>query len=197
MNGFHPAGMKERRIAAENEASSDMAIAAAIKALENCQIKPEEIDLIIVATATPDHLMPSTAPIVQAKIGAVNATAFDLSAACTGYLYGLSTAKAFIESEIYKNILLIAVDKMSAFMDAKIANTFVLFGDGASAAIITGKGAGLAIESICLGSDGTLSDLTYIPAGGSRYPHPQKPYPKDPITLKWQVKKFLNMQLEE
>ncbi len=167
---FSRTGMKERRIAREDEATSDMAVAAGKKALEKSGLPAEEIDLVIVATSTPDHLMPSTAAIVQAGIGAGKAAAFDLIAACTGYLYGLSTAKAYIESGIYKNILLVASEKMSAVLDYEDRTTCVLFGDGASAAVISSEGAGLAIDSICLGSDGQLSDLIMIPAGGSRLP---------------------------
>lgn len=167
---FSRTGMKERRIAREDEATSDMAIASGKKALENSGLSAEEIDLVIVATSTPDHLMPSTAAIVQAGIGASKAAAFDLIAACTGYLYGLSTAKAYIESGIYKNVLLVASEKMSAVLDYEDRTTCVLFGDGASAAVVSSKGAGLAIDSICLGSDGQLSDLIMIPAGGSRQP---------------------------
>jgi 3-oxoacyl-[acyl-carrier-protein] synthase-3 len=163
-------GMKERRIARENESSSDMAVAAGLKAIEDASIEPKEIDLVLVATATPDYFMPSTAAIVQAKIGAMKAAAFDIQAACTGFLYGLSTAKAFVESGMYKNVLLIAVDKMSAFVDYQDRNTCVLFGDGAAATVITSQGSGFSINSICLGADGTLYDLIMIPGGGSRYP---------------------------
>jgi len=163
-------GMKERRIAALEESSSDMAVSAANKALLDSSLDPKKIELVLVATATPDHLMPSTAAIVQHKIGAIHAAAFDLSAACTGYLYGLSVAKAYIESGIVKTVLLIAVEKMSAFIDYQDRNTCVLFGDGASAAIISDEGAGFIIENVCLGADGSLSDLIQIPAGGSRLP---------------------------
>jgi len=163
-------GMKERRIAEQEESSSDMAVAAARKALDETTITPESIDLVLVATATPDYLMPSTAAIVQAKIGAVHAAAFDLQAACTGYLYAISTAKAYIESGMYRVVLVVAVDKMSAFVDYQDRSTCVLFGDGASASIIAAEGAGFAIESLQLGADGALHELIVIPAGGSRLP---------------------------
>ena len=163
-------GMKERRIAAPHEAASDMAIAASKKALENARITPGDIDMVLVATATPDFLMASTASLVQAKLGATRAAAVDLQAACTGYLYGLSIAKAYVESNMYRNVLLVASDKMSAFMDYQDRTTCVLFGDGASAAVISHQGAGLTIDSLCLGSDGELSELIIIPGGGSRYP---------------------------
>ncbi|MGA8163707.1 MAG: beta-ketoacyl-ACP synthase III [Waddliaceae bacterium] len=163
-------GIEERRIAKENETSSDMAIQAGKDALNDAGIDPDRVDLVVVATATPDYLMPSTAALVQAELGAVNAAAVDFQAACTGYLYGLSMAKAYVESGIYRTILLIASDKMSAFIDYQDRNTCVLFGDGASAAVIAHKGSGLAISSICLGADGKQAELIMIPAGGSKYP---------------------------
>lgn len=163
-------GMKERRIADANEFPSDMGANAAKKALENSGILPGKIDLIITATMTPDYISPSTAAIIQAKLGAVHAAAVDIQAACTGYLFGLSMAKAYIESGLYQNILLVATEKMSAFIDYCDRNTCVLFGDGASAAVISLASKGLAIDSVCLGTDGELADLVKIPAGGSRSP---------------------------
>ena len=163
-------GMKERRIAASDEFSSDMAVNAAAKALADAGVASEQIDLILVATATPDYLMPSTAALVQSRLGAARAAAFDIQAACTGYLYGLSVAKAYVESGMYRTVLLIASEKMSAFLDYKDRNTCVLFGDGASASVISSVGSGLVIDSICLGAEGRLSDLIMIPGGGSRYP---------------------------
>ncbi len=163
-------GMKERRIAEEGESSSDMAAAAGAAAIADAGIDPKTIDLIIVATATPDYFMPSTAAVVQSKLGAASAAAFDLQAACTGFLYGLSAAKAYVESGMYQTVLLIAVDKMSAFLDYQDRNTCVLFGDGASAAVVCSSGKGFAIDSICLGADGNLFDLIMIPGGGSKHP---------------------------
>ncbi|MBA3721902.1 MAG: ketoacyl-ACP synthase III [Parachlamydiaceae bacterium] len=163
-------GMHERRIADANEFPSDMGANAAIKALNSSGILPENVELILVATMTPDYISPSTASVIQAKIGASNAAAMDLGAACTGFLYGLSMAKAYIESGMYKTILVIATEKMSAFMDYQDRKTCVLFGDGAAAALITDTGPGLSIDTICLGSDGTLVDLVKIPAGGSKFP---------------------------
>ena len=163
-------GMKERRIAAVDEASSDMGLQAARKALISAGLTADKIDLVLVTTSTPDHLMPSTAAIIQSAIGAENAAAFDLLAACTGFLYGLSTAKAYIESGMYRNILLIASEKISSIIDYEDRSTCVLFGDGASAAVISAEGEGFAIDSISLGADGSLSDLIIIPAGGSRLP---------------------------
>lgn len=163
-------GMKERRIAARDECPSDMGAKAANKLLESLGRSAEEIEFIIVATMTPDSLSPSTSTLLQAKIGAVNAAAMDIQAACTGFIYGLSIAKAFIESGIYKNILVVASEKVSSFVDYTDRNTCVLFGDGASAAWIEASREGLCIESISLGADGEQAHLGVIPAGGSRKP---------------------------
>jgi 3-oxoacyl-[acyl-carrier-protein] synthase-3 len=163
-------GMRERRIAAENEFPSDMGTQAAIQALESANLKPEELELIIVATMSPDYISPSTASLVQAKLKAEKAAAFDVQAACTGFLYALSIAKAFVESGSYQRILVIASEKMSAFIDYKDRTTCVLFGDGAAAAVVSPQGEGLRIDTLCLGSDGQLADLVKIPAGGSRSP---------------------------
>jgi len=163
-------GIQERRLAEEKETSADMAIQAAKQALCHAKVGADRIDLVLVATATPDYLMPSTAALVQAALKAVNAAAVDIQAACTGYLYGLSMAKAYVESGMYSHVLLVASDKMSAFIDYKDRNTCVLFGDGASASVICDRGEGLAIQSICLGADGELADLIMIPGGGSKHP---------------------------
>ena len=163
-------GMKERRIARSDEFTSDMGLEAAKKALEASKISAESLDLILFATLTPDYVFPSTACLIQTQIGAVRAAAVDVQAACTGYLYALGMAKAFIESGIYKNILIIAAEKLSSIVNYKDRNTCVLFGDGASAAIISSEGQGLAIRDVSLGSDGELAKLLILPAGGSRLP---------------------------
>jgi 3-oxoacyl-[acyl-carrier-protein] synthase III len=163
-------GMKERRIAAPDEASSDMGIEAGKKALLASGVDAAQIDLVLVATSTPDHLMPSTAAIVQEGLGAVNAAAFDLLAACTGFIYGLSVAKAYIESGMYRHVLLIASEKLSSIIDYQDRSTCVLFGDGAAAAVVSSEGSGFSVDSVCLGADGSLSDLIIIPGGGSRNP---------------------------
>lgn len=163
-------GMHERRLAADDEFPSDMGAQAAIQALESAQLTPEDIDMIIVATMSQDYISPSTANLIQAKIKADQAAAMDIQAACTGFLYALSIAKAFIEAGHYRNILVVASEKMSAFVDYKDRSTCVLFGDGAGAAIVAAQGEGLRIDTLCLGSDGQLADLVKIPAGGSRNP---------------------------
>ncbi len=163
-------GMKERRIAREDEHSSDMGFLAAQAALTDAGLKAEDIGLVLVVTMSPDYISPSTAAIIQSKLGAVSAAAMDLQAACTGFIYGLSTAKAFVESGMYKHVLLVATEKMSAFMNYKDRNTCVLFGDGASAMVVSAEGKGLLIQDVSLGADGSNSELIIIPAGGSRHP---------------------------
>lgn len=163
-------GIKERRIAGSEEFTSTMGVKAAQKALKAAGKKPEDIDLILVATLTPDFIFPSTAALIQRAIQAPQAAAFDFQAACTGYLYGLSMAKGFIEAGLYQNILLIASEKLSSIVNYNDRNTCVLFGDGAAAAIISTEGEGFAIREVCLGADGEVAELLMLPAGGSRKP---------------------------
>lgn len=163
-------GMKERRIAGPDEHPSVMGFEAAQKALAESKVATQEIDMILVASMTPDYITPSTSALIQAKLGASNAAALDIQAACTGFLYGLSIAKAYIEAKIYRNVLVIATEKLSTIVDYKDRNTCILFGDGASAAVVSNKGAGFSIDSLCLGADGELAELLIIPAGGARQP---------------------------
>lgn len=163
-------GMKERRIAAKEQFTSDMGAAAGRKALESAGVAPGEVDLILVATCTPDYLFPSTAALIQSHLNASNAAAFDFQAACTGFLYGLTIAKGFVESGLFKNVLLIASEKLSSFVNYEDRNTCVLFGDGAAAAVISNEGSGLAITETCLGADGEVAQLLTLPAGGCRRP---------------------------
>ncbi len=166
-------GIKERRIAAEDEFTSDMGYQAALAALKDAEILPEEIDLVLVATITPDNAFPSTSCKIQHRLGAVNAAAFDMQAACSGYIYGLSLAKALVEANVYRNILLIASEKLSSIVDYQDRNTCILFGDGASACVISnhpGKNVSLRIRGISLGSDGGQANLIVVPAGGSCMP---------------------------
>ena len=163
-------GMKERRIARADEFTSDMGYEAALRAMENAKVSPEEIDLILVATLTPDYVFPSTACLLQARLKAVHAAAIDVQAACTGFIYALSQAKAYVDSGLYKNVLLVASEKLSSIINYKDRNTCVLFGDGASACVISGKGSGLVVRDVCLGADGELAQLLILPAGGSRKP---------------------------
>lgn len=172
-------GMKERRIAREDEFTSDMGARAAERALEKAGLSATDIDLIICATLTPDYLFPSTAAILQEKLNAPHAAAVDVQAACSGFIYGLAMAKAFITSGIYKNVLLVASEKLSSIVNYKDRNTCVLFGDGACAAVISSSGSGLAIEEVSLGADGQQAGLLMLPAGGSRQPASQETIDKE------------------
>lgn len=169
-------GMQERRIAGKEEFTSDMAHQAALRALEDAAVSPEDIDLILVATLTPDYVFPSTACLIQTKLGASKAAALDIQAACTGYLYALSVAKAFIESGVYKRVLIVASEKLSSIVDYKDRNTCVLFGDGASACVVSALSGrkNIYIDDISLGADGDQSSLLILPAGGSRMPASQE-----------------------
>lgn len=162
-------GIKERRIAAEDQPTSYFASIAAQKAIEMANVSPEEIDLIIVGTVTPDMSFPSTACIVQKNIGATKAAAFDLQAACTGFIYGFAVAAQFIETAIYKNILVIGAETLSKITDYSDRNTSVLFGDGAGAVVLTSSDEEQLL-SIELGADGKGGDLLSRPAGGSLKP---------------------------
>ena len=163
-------GIKERRVAAADESTSDLAAKAALSAMENAGITADEIDLIIVATITPDMFFPSTACFVQHKIGAKKAACFDVSAACAGFLYALEIAQQFITSHTYNTILVIGAEKLTSIVDWTDRNTCVLFGDGAGAAILQHRKGGHGVISTYMASDGGLSDILYIPGGGSRFP---------------------------
>jgi 3-oxoacyl-[acyl-carrier-protein] synthase III len=167
---FTRTGMKERRIAKEDECASHMGLAAASQAIEAARIDPASIDLILCATLTPDYLFPSTACLIQAALQASRAAAIDVQAACTGYVYALSMAKAFIESGLYKNILIVAAEKLSSIVNYKDRNTCVLFGDGAASCVVSDRGTGLHIREVCLGADGEHAELIILPAGGSKKP---------------------------
>lgn len=163
-------GIETRHIAAADQATSDLATEAAKRALEKSGLSATEIDLIIVATVTPDMAFPSTACIVQANIGATKAAAFDVEAACSGFLYGLSMADAFIRSGMYKHILVIGAETMSRILDWTDRNTCVLFGDGAGAAVVGPSDGEDGILSTILGADGEGGKFLTQPAGGSRKP---------------------------
>ncbi|MCX5697336.1 MAG: ketoacyl-ACP synthase III [Candidatus Omnitrophica bacterium] len=162
-------GIKERHIAAKVEASSDMALQASLQALESARIKPQDLDLIIVATITPDMPLPSTACVLQNSLQAKKAFCFDVSAACAGFIYALTVAQQFIARGGCKNALVIGVEKLSSITDWKDRNTCVLFGDGAGAAVLSEVKSG-GILSSYLGSDGSAGELLMVPAGGSRLP---------------------------
>ena len=164
-------GIKERHIATPEQATSDLCLEAARDALQDAGITAADLDCIIVATITADMVFPSTACIIQGKLGATRASAFDLSAACTGFIYGLQLAKQGIESGSWEHVLVIGGETMSRILDWQDRNTCVLFGDGAGAAVVsryTGKGA--RILGVHLGADGAGGDCLKLPAGGSRLP---------------------------
>ncbi|WP_066294937.1 beta-ketoacyl-ACP synthase III [Bacillus sp. FJAT-29937] len=148
-------GIEERRIADDDTDTSDLAFEAARKAIENANISPEDLDMIIVATVTPDRPFPSVACILQERLGAVKAAAMDVSAACAGFMYGIVTAKQFVEAGTYKHVLIVGVEKLSKVTDWEDRNTAVLFGDGAGAAVIGQVSEGRGILSFELGADGT------------------------------------------
>lgn len=163
-------GIKQRHIAADDEATSDMSLKAAEKALADAGVAPEEIDLIIVATASPDHAFPSTACLIQDRIGAKNAAAFDLSAGCSGFVYSLGVASQMVKSGLYNKALIIGAETLSRIMNWKDRNTCVLFGDGAGAAVIGVVEDSFGVLGIDLGSDGSGGKYLFQPAGGSRKP---------------------------
>ncbi|MFH1743542.1 MAG: beta-ketoacyl-ACP synthase III [bacterium] len=162
-------GVIERRVSDSETASSDLAFIAATQAMERSGTPPEEIDAVLVATITPDHIFPATACLLQDRLNAKNALAFDLSAACTGFLYGLSVAQAYIESGRYRRVLVVGVDTLTKTVDWGDRATCVLFGDGAGAAVL-GPDPEKGVLHTVLGADGHYSDLIIQNAGGSRIP---------------------------
>lgn len=163
-------GIKERHIAAPEQATSDQALIAARKALEDAGIEAEQLDCIIVATETPDTKFPSTACFLQDLLGAKAAAAFDLSAGCSGFVYSLSVANSMITSGLYKHILIVGAETLSRIMNWKDRNTCVLFGDGAGAAVVGEVPEGYGILSVEMGADGSGGKFLQMPAGGSRKP---------------------------
>ncbi|NLP50702.1 beta-ketoacyl-ACP synthase III [Bacillus sp. RO1] len=154
-------GIEERRIASDDVDTSHMAYFAAEKALKDAGITAEELDMIIVATVTPDNPFPSVACMIQERLGAKKACAFDMSAACAGFMYGIITAKQFVEAGTYKHVLVVGVEKLSKIVDWEDRNTAVLFGDGAGATIIGPVSEGRGILSFELGADGTGAKHLY------------------------------------
>lgn len=163
-------GIKERRIAAEGEFTSHMATKAAQRAMEQAGVTAEEIQLIVVATVTPDTFFPSTACHVQRQLGAKNAACFDISAACSGFLYGIEVAQQFISNHTYETILVIGADRLSSIVNWKDRNTCVLFGDGAGAAILRYRADSHGVINTFMGSDGNYGDILHMPGGGCAVP---------------------------
>lgn len=162
-------GIRERRIARPDQAASDLGELAARRCLEQGGIEPAEVDLVIVATISPDHIMPATASIVAHKIGATSAGAFDVQAGCTGFVYALAVAAAFVSANIYANVLVVGAEVLSKMVDWEDRSTCVLFGDGAGAVLVQPTDNG-SIFSFDLGNDGSGAPNLLIPAGGSRQP---------------------------
>lgn len=162
-------GIRERRVAAKDQATSDLALPAAQEALKNAGLSPQDLDLIVVATTSPDMIFPSASCYLQAKLGA-SCGAFDLAAACSGFTYALSVAEGFIKSGIYKNVLVVGAETITKFINWKDRGTCVLFGDGAGAAVVSRSKDGHGILASYLGADGTQSEILQIPAGGSKIP---------------------------
>lgn len=167
-------GIRERRISADNEATSDLAFEAAKRAIESAKIDPKELELIIVGTSSPDMLFPSTACIVQDKLGAVNAAAFDASAACSGFNFALAAASSFIESGQYNNVLVIGADTLTKYLDWTDRNTCILFGDGAGAVVLKAASDGSGVIASHLGAEGSGGKYLIMPGGGSRDPEAKK-----------------------
>lgn len=163
-------GIRERRISSADQASSDLAYHASLEALSNAGLAAEDIDLIIVATITPDMAFPSTACVLQEKLGAKRAAAFDLSAACSGFIYGLANAVSLIKTGMYKHILVVGAECLSKITDYTDRNTCILFGDGAGAVVLGQVPEGRGFQSFVLGADGAGGELLHIAGGGSRCP---------------------------
>ncbi len=163
-------GIKERRIVEDGMVSSDMAFEASKIALKEAGLEPDQINLILVGTVTPDYLLPSTACILQDKLKIKNAAVMDIAAACSGFIYGLSVASAFITTGQYKNILVIGVETLTKITNWSDRNTCVLFGDGAGAAIVSATTEEKGILGTFLSGDGSLANLLHIPVGGTKVP---------------------------
>jgi 3-oxoacyl-[acyl-carrier-protein] synthase III len=164
-------GIRERRVAGPDEAASDMGLIASVRALSDAGVSASDLDLILVATCTPDMMFPNTASIIQTHLGASRAVCMDISAACSGFVYALETASRFIQSGAYNRVLIVGTEKMSAIVDWHDRSTCILFGDAAGAAVVCAgpPDTGGVLDSV-LGSDGQLGNLLMIPAGGSRAP---------------------------
>ncbi len=172
-------GIRERRISENGTGTSDLSLEASLIALKEAKLEPDQIDLILIGTVTPDYLLPSTACILQDKLKAKNAAVLDIVAACSGFIYGLSIASAFIGIGQYRNVLVIGVELLSKITNWEDRNTCVLFGDGAGAAVVSATTEDKGILGTFLSGDGSLANLLHIPVGGAKVP-----LTKDNIDLK-------------
>lgn len=193
---FSRTGIETRHISSENQNTSEMALYASLNAIEEANINPEEIDMIIVCTISPDKLCPATACILQNDLKAYNAACFDLEAACAGFVFGLTTAYQYIYSGMYKTILVVGADILSRFTDYSDKSTSILFGDGAGAVVIR-AGEEESFKAFNLGSDGSLKDMIYIPSSGVEKSD-LKPYLtlKGREVFKWAVSHVPNIILD-
>ena len=167
-------GIIERRFASKEQATSDLAYGAALKAIESAKIKKEDVDMIILATVTPDYFAQGAACIVQHKLGLKKIPCFDLNAACTGFIYGLEVAYSLVKSGLYKNVLVIGAETLSRIVDMRNRNTCVLFGDGAAAAIVGQVEEGYGFLGLSIGAEGEDDMILKIPAGGSKKPNTEE-----------------------
>jgi 3-oxoacyl-[acyl-carrier-protein] synthase-3 len=167
-------GIRERHVVEDGETTASMALQAARQALETASLNPSQLELIIVATVTPDHLFPATACLLQDRLGAKRAAAFDLSAGCTGFIYALSVATSMLASGAYRNALVIGAETLSSITDWSDRSTCILFGDGAGAVVLQAAENRGGVLGASLGADGSGANLLWLPAGGSRMPASQK-----------------------
>ena len=163
-------GIKERRFAAEGETTSSMSVRAARIALDRAKLRPQDVQLVIVGTCSPDYLFPATACIVQSELGATHAGAFDIEAACTSFVTALGVARGMISSGTVQNAVVIGAETLSRFLNFKDRTTCVLFGDGAGAVVVEASNASVGIESVVLHSEGSKGELLMVRAGGARMP---------------------------
>ncbi|MFN8109035.1 MAG: beta-ketoacyl-ACP synthase III [Thermoleophilia bacterium] len=194
-------GIRERRWAAPEEATSDLAVAAAQQVLHTAGLDAAEVDVFIVPTCTPDHIFPSVSALAAHRIGAVNAAAFDIQAACSGFIYGLAQATALVESGLARNVLVVGAEVLSRFMDMNDRGTCVLFGDGAAGALITGVPADgtEGFMGFELGADGSQAYDLQVPVGGTRHPA-SMPFAADEAYIKMngrEVFRFATRVMEE
>ena len=167
-------GIVERRFASKDQATSDLACEAALKAIKNAKINKEDVDMIILATTTPDYIAQGASCIVQNKLGLKNIPCFDVNAACTGFIYSLSVAYALVNSKLYKNILVIGAETLTRIIDIKNRNTAVLFGDGAAATIVGEVEEGYGFLGFSIGAEGEDDMILKVPAGGSKKPNDEE-----------------------
>ncbi|PCJ58716.1 MAG: 3-oxoacyl-ACP synthase [Candidatus Hydrogenedentota bacterium] len=176
-------GIEQRHKAASGQGTSDLALHAAQDALADAGMSPEEVELLIVCTVTPDQMFPASANLLQGKLGAVNAASFDINAACSGFMTGLSTADAFIRAGRYKKILLIGAEIQSSRMTWKNRDTAILFGDGAGAVVIEAQETDSGVLTTHLGSDGKNYEILHLPRGGSRDYYTKENFDDDAYTI--------------